>query len=202
MKEGYIETITHRFFETGHSQNEGDSMHSLIERAMKNKVLYTPDQVYSYILNAKITGNKYNIIEMEQTDFYNIKDLIAGKNWTTDTQGSKIAWTKIVEVKVSNSNPNIVQFKYNYDDQYFELNTESCINRSRRGKQNKRDNIEMSGLKPAYSEPIAVSKALLADLLSLCRTEAIPAHYHSFYNSLRSCNENPEAALDSDSDED
>lgn len=47
IKKGCIETITHRFFETGHSQNEGDSMHSLIERSMKNKVLYTPDQVYN-----------------------------------------------------------------------------------------------------------------------------------------------------------
>lgn len=110
-------------------------MHSVIERAMKNKVLYTPDQVYSVIMNAKITGDKYNLIEMEQTDFYNIKDLIAGKNWTTDTQSNKIAWTKIIEVHVSNSNPNIVQFKYNYDDQYFELNTESLINRPRRAKE-------------------------------------------------------------------
>lgn len=30
-------------------------MNSLIERAMKNKVLYTPDQVYGVIMNAKIT---------------------------------------------------------------------------------------------------------------------------------------------------
>ncbi|PZC86881.1 hypothetical protein B5X24_HaOG201740 [Helicoverpa armigera] len=177
-------------------------MHSLIERAMKNKVLYTPDQVYGVIMNAKITGEKYNLIEMGQSDFYNIKDLIIGKNWTTDTQGSKIAWTKIVEVKVSNSNPNIVQFKYNYDDQYFDLNTESCINRSRRGKQNRSGNIEVTSLKPAYSEPIAVSKALLEDLHSLCRTEAIPAHYHSFYNSLRSYNDNQQPASDSDSDDD
>lgn len=55
-------------------------------------------------------------------------------------------------------------------------------------------------LKQAYSEPIAVSKALLADLLSLCRTEAIPAHYHSFYNSLRSYDGNLEQFSDSDSD--
>lgn len=151
-------------------------------------------------MNAKVTGDKYNLIEMEQTDFYNIKDLIAGKNWTTDTQGTKITWTKIVEVKVSNSYPNIIQFKYNHDDQYIELNTESLINRSRRGKQNRTANVEVTGLKQAYSEPIAVSKALLADLLSL--TEAIPAHYHSFYNSLRSCNDNPEPASDSDSDDD
>lgn len=152
-------------------------------------------------MNAKITGDKYHLNEMEQTNFYNIKDLITGKNWSTDTQGGKIAWTKIVEIKISNSNSNIVQFKYNYEDPYFELNTESTINRSRRGKQNRTVNDAVTGLKAAYSEPIAVSKALLADLLGLCRTEAIPAHYHSFYNSLRSCNDNPQPSSDSCDDD-
>lgn len=46
-------------------------------------------------MNAKITGDKYHLNEMEQTNFYNIKDLITGNNWSTDTQGGKIAWTKM-----------------------------------------------------------------------------------------------------------
>ncbi|XP_047518797.1 uncharacterized protein LOC125058700 [Pieris napi] len=41
--------ITHRFFETGHGQSEGDSMHSTIERELKNQVVYSPDQMYVII---------------------------------------------------------------------------------------------------------------------------------------------------------
>lgn len=36
--------ITHRFLERGHTQNEGDSMHAVIENAKKGKIIYMPDQ--------------------------------------------------------------------------------------------------------------------------------------------------------------
>lgn len=38
--------ITHRFLVVGHTQNEGDSMHALIEKKTKDKVIYIPDQWY------------------------------------------------------------------------------------------------------------------------------------------------------------
>lgn len=76
--------ITHRFFETGHGQSVGYSMHSNIERELKHRVVYTPDQIYTIITNAKVSGEKYNIKEMMQTEFYNIKELINNKNWIKD----------------------------------------------------------------------------------------------------------------------
>lgn len=73
--------ITHRFFETGHGQSEGDSMHSTIERELKHKVMYTPEQMYTIIMNAKVTGEKYAVKEMSQNDFYDMKELITNRNW-------------------------------------------------------------------------------------------------------------------------
>lgn len=52
-------------------------------------------------------------------------------------------------------------------------------------------------LQPAYNGPVPISKALHEDLSSLCRINAIPLHYHSFYNSLISTN-NTEAVLGED----
>lgn len=102
-----LEKITHHFFETGHSQNEGDSMHSCIERAMKNKRLFTPDQVYSVIMNAKVSGKSFAVNEMEQKDFFDIKKLITEKNWLKDTEGDKIAWTKVMQIEVCQTKPHI-----------------------------------------------------------------------------------------------
>lgn len=74
--------ITHRLFETGHGQSEGFAcMHSNIERELKHKVVYIPDQIYTIIMNAKVSGEKYNVKEIMQTEFYKIKELINNKNW-------------------------------------------------------------------------------------------------------------------------
>lgn len=36
--------ISHRFLERGHTHNEGDSVYSVIERARKHNVIYTPEE--------------------------------------------------------------------------------------------------------------------------------------------------------------
>ena len=38
-----LKIINHKYFESGHSQMEGDSVHSTIERATKNLDVYTPN---------------------------------------------------------------------------------------------------------------------------------------------------------------
>ncbi|XP_022824803.1 uncharacterized protein LOC111355254 [Spodoptera litura] len=56
--------ITHRFMEQGHTQNEGDSVHALIERESKRKLIYTPDQWYALVRWAKAEGRPYNVVEV------------------------------------------------------------------------------------------------------------------------------------------
>lgn len=107
--------ITHRFFETGHGQSEGDSMHSTIERELKHKVVYTPDQMYVIIMNAKVTGEKYEVIEMSQSEFYDIKELIKNRNWSKDEQNQKVSWSKVMEVsEILHLRPQILQYKYDF----------------------------------------------------------------------------------------
>lgn len=68
--------ITHRFLEKGHTQNEGDSMHAVIENAKKRQsVLYVPEQWVTLIRMAKVTGQIYNVTEMSQNDFFYFKDI-------------------------------------------------------------------------------------------------------------------------------
>ncbi|CAG4972917.1 unnamed protein product [Colias eurytheme] len=179
--------ITHRFFETGHGQSEGDSMHSNIERELKHRVVYTPDQMYTIIMNAKVHGKKYQVKEMTQIEFYNIKELIENKNWLKNEEGQKISWTQIMEVNASHSNPSILKYKYNFDSDYSQLNTEPV-----RRIRSKRGTRQIPGPSPScvpelqtlYTEPVPISKALYDDLISLCKAGDIPSYYCGFYESL------------------
>lgn len=42
-----LDKIEHFFLESGHTQNENDSVHSLIERKTKHFEIYSPQQWYS-----------------------------------------------------------------------------------------------------------------------------------------------------------
>jgi len=53
----YKVTIIHRFFEKGHTQNEGDSMHATIECAKKGKIIYVPSQWMTLVRCAKLKNN-------------------------------------------------------------------------------------------------------------------------------------------------
>ncbi|CAG5036859.1 unnamed protein product [Parnassius apollo] len=155
-------------------------------------------------MNTKVTGNKYKVHEMKQCDFYNTKSLISGKqNWLKDTKGNKIKWAKIMKVKVSRFKPHILQFKYNFEEEYLELGTEILLTRPRRGRKAtasiaaEAESIDLH-LKQAYDQQILISKALHVDLLSLCTSNAIPQQYHAFYDSLTSCEGNPSEHSDSE----
>ncbi|KAJ0170598.1 hypothetical protein K1T71_013969 [Dendrolimus kikuchii] len=182
-------SISHRFFETGHSQNEGDSMHACIERNLKNKVVYTPDQIYNIILNSRVTGEKYCVKELEQSDIYDIKQLVEPHNWRRDKDGEIIHWADVMEVKTTHLQENKLFFRYNFEDAYSELDTnpQSTLNIRRRGRKRTQvtpivlGNIE---LQQAYHQPIPITKALHTDLMSLCKSGAIPRFYHPFYDSL------------------
>ncbi|CAH1644093.1 unnamed protein product [Spodoptera littoralis] len=135
-------TITHRFFETGHSQNEGDSMHACIEKNLKNKVLYTPDQIYSIILNSKITGEKYRIKELEQSEVYDLKPLVEDKYWRCDKDGNVIRWADVMEVSVVDTQANKLFFKYNFEDSYSELDINNTPSTSARRRGRKRTSTQ------------------------------------------------------------
>ena len=48
-----IDVITHKFLEKGHTENEGDSMHSVIEKSIGKIPVYIPHQYYTLVRSAK-----------------------------------------------------------------------------------------------------------------------------------------------------
>lgn len=51
--------VTHRFLQKGHTQNEGDGVHSVIERASHTKTIYTPHEWRLLLRWAKNEGEPY-----------------------------------------------------------------------------------------------------------------------------------------------
>lgn len=71
-------------------QNEGDSVHALIERSAKHIVVYTPQQWCALIRWDQQNNNPYLVKEMTTADFIDFKILLPGCNWTVDTDGEKM----------------------------------------------------------------------------------------------------------------
>lgn len=109
--------ISHSFLIAGHTQNEDDSMHALIERQTKNKMLYTPDQWYTAFRFAKSDENPYKVTEVSQDLIKDFKSqLKCIKNWTTTNDGHKMPWNKVTEIVVKAENPYRIFYKTSYQE--------------------------------------------------------------------------------------
>lgn len=172
-----IESITHRFLEVGHTQNEGDSVHSVIEGASKKKTIYTPDQWVNLIRWAKTSGEAYRVKEMALTDIFNYRPLLDGKNWTKNDDGEKVVWSKVKEVHITKNNYNVIKYKYELGAEYKTITT---LKKSRRGKKTTLE----SDVQPTNTSPIKVKNDKYKDLVSMCDSKIIPEEYHSFFRGL------------------
>ena len=57
------------FFESGHSQNEGDAMHAAVERNSRNIEIFTPQQWVGVLKTSKIGSHNFKVEEMRKQEF-------------------------------------------------------------------------------------------------------------------------------------
>ena len=174
-----LERITHNFLEKGHTQNEGDSMHSRIEQAIGKTPVFVPSQYYVIARGAKKTGKSYEVKEMETDDFVDWHQLasVHFKTINMDDAGNRVSWKSIRAMEFRKESPNKMFFKYHYDQDY------SVITFSKPGRR-KRVELKDSDLKKAYDRPPPISSAKFKDLASLCMSQAIPKIYRNFFETL------------------
>lgn len=178
-----IKSITHKFLTVGHTQNEGDAMHSTIER-QKKKVLrtgpiYVPAQWPVIIRCAKKEGHPYNVREMSTEEFYDFKDLNLkmGKNFTKNKRDKKVVWNDIQAIKVDKNYPGSFFYKTEFDDDFEEVSIKGTTRRSA--------SLEMNlDLKKAYTKPPAISHKTKQHLLELCNKNLIKPIHHKFFKDL------------------
>ena len=101
--------------ERGHTQNENDSVHSCIERAMKKVSLFITAQLATLIHTAR-RSKPYIVKNMASDDFFYFKDLTSQiRNMEHDTMGSKIKWSEIKTITFTKDYPDTGIIQYDYD---------------------------------------------------------------------------------------
>lgn len=120
ISEKFNVKITHKFLEKGHTQNEADSIHALIERRKKGRTIFTPEQWIMLVKMAKTSGNPYDVTEMAQSDFKNLMSLITDEkgNWNLTEEKEKVVWLKVKQVRIVPELGKKIFIKYNHFDEH------------------------------------------------------------------------------------
>jgi hypothetical protein len=89
--------ITHNYFERGHSQMEGDSVHATIETSTKKLEIYSPSDWITAIKNAKRVDPRYAVKEIKSEMILNFKEFAEKivTNRKTDDEGESVVWTSV-----------------------------------------------------------------------------------------------------------
>ncbi|XP_039281015.1 uncharacterized protein LOC120350647 [Nilaparvata lugens] len=185
-----VQKISHKFLIVGHTENEGDSMHSTIEkernRVLRSNPIYVPSELYSIAKTAKKTGSAYIVREMSTEDFIDWKKVneLTGKNFNINEKNQRVQWNEIKMLEVRKEQPLKLFYKTSYEQSEYEV---IDVVRKCRGRRK-----EIS-LHPLYNSPPSIPSNKKNDLISLCKENLIPKKYHNFFSSLKSC-ENNDAA--------
>lgn len=181
-KYSYINSITHKFLVKGHSQNEGDCVHSVIERTVKKFLkagpICIPAQYITLIRGAKKTGRPYQVNEMSYDSFFDLKNLaeqsLIGTN-LKDSNGEAIKITSVSMFRFEKESPQKIFFKTSYSEKEF------CEIHLKERRSKTRSTI--NELKQLYTSKIG-AEAKKTGLLKLLEKNVIPKSYAFFYENL------------------
>lgn len=187
-----VMSVTHKYLVIGHTQNEGDSVHSTIEREktriLKNGSIFVPPQWKSVIQCAKKTGTPYEVYELDFSEILDLKDLVTqyGKNFTVNNDGDRVVWNDIKKIFMQASSPYLVFYNNTYDP----CETMKCLN-VRNKTRGRGADVELR-LRNKFQQRPKISSLKKKDLLSLCDSNVIPKVYRDYYLSLEAADNHHE----------
>lgn len=168
-----INTIEHKYFESGHSHMECDSMHSAIERSFKNKEVDLPCGYIQHMISAR-SNNPYTVAEMTHEDILDFK-MLNDRSMKSDAFSGIINTHYINYKKVSETGRDpAVEMSNEIGGEVRQISY-----RKRGGKH------ALNAVPQAYSESIPLNKEKKADILALlpfCTSRQMAT---LFYNSLK-----------------
>ena len=105
------------------------------------------------------------------------------KELSVTGEKEKIKWSKLMQVRFSADNKDILSFKYKYNDIAFKtIHMVNFLGATR--TRNRAAYFKESSLSNLYSAKPGIAKEKKQDLEKLCKKNLIPERYHSFYDSL------------------
>ncbi|CAH2095416.1 unnamed protein product [Euphydryas editha] len=164
-------TITQKYLERGHTQMEVDSVHSLIERKLKNIEIFLPSQYATLTKQARKKPSPYRVIQPDHTFFkdYGIKEY---QVYDSIRPGRTSGDDCVVDLRVLKYNPDgTIQYKKHFNDDLTLL------------PRRPRNIITLANCVPLLFSsrvPILESKYLHLQQLK----NVIPVDCHQFYDNL------------------
>ena len=110
-----------------------------------------------------------------------------------DSNKKKVNWLQIKWLRYQKTDPDNIQFKYNFDEDFRILRV-SAASKKRRQSGN-------TELPRKYTNRQAISAAKKKDLVKLCKTGVIPVEYHESYKSRPSNSNVADRLADTDVEE-
>jgi hypothetical protein len=168
-----LKTITHKFLIRGHTQNEGDSIHSVIEKqiklSLKSSPIYTTYQYVQIKRDSKKKAPLFKVEELAHSNFLNFKDYTSqiGNNFNMNTNSESIHFNNIKVLKLFRSQTNSFEYKTSYKDDTFKT-----INFAKKRKT--RVSKDLIVADEAYLKPCCIVPKKKEDLMKLCTKNQIP----------------------------
>lgn len=167
-------SITHKYLEKGHTQNENDSVHSAVESASRNVSIYTTPQWAATVRKAR-PKQPHIVKEMSVEDCCDFKSMSTElKNVDTITDNEKVYWNTFKKLIFSQSNPNVFQYQTDYQGNILSVD---LLRHLRSDKPSPNDLI----LSPLRTSEVPINKRKYKDLIYLCTRGIIPRAHHRFY---------------------
>lgn len=189
-----IRTIAHKYLVCGHTQNEGDNAHSLIEKAVKRHKnvmpVYTPVQYGDIIRQAKKNPPYFEVIEMTHDKFHDLKKLQIqmGQHFDKSTDGEKILTAEIRECLYKKETPLKFFVKKTLGaEDWISIYVGKFV-KTRKDDHNavNTDNSKLSALQlvQAYTNKLPLPPAKERDIRELIRAKQIPHTHALYYDNL------------------
>lgn len=169
-------TIIQKFLEKGHTQMECDSVHSSIERRLKNRQIFTPGMYVEACLTARQKPKPYKV-EYIQHEFFKAYHTLS---WYSSIRpGSKAGDPTVTDIRCLRYNHSgMIDYKLSFDDEWKIL--------PRRISKSKED----ASIPQLYSSCIKIKAEKFTHLQQL--KKVIPQDFHAFYDSLpHECTQKP-----------
>ena len=108
--------------ERGHTQNENDSVHSVISRATKKISIFTPQQWAAVVRGARRGKHLYIVKELTSSNFFDFKQhSFALKHFERDENADKVEWMEIESPCITGEEPDNLQLRYDFDQNYVKV---------------------------------------------------------------------------------
>jgi len=170
--------IFHKFLETGHTQNEADSMHARIEIEAGIRELFS-EEWKNLILSAKQEGENYEIFDLRNEDVLDFSEIVQRQNWKRAIDGHIVKWSKVREVTVEHQT-GLVHVRYQlHSEDRVTIDPNSNLTQPIM-------NLQLLEVPKAYTKKFPLSSKKARDIRWLCREKAIPTmyEYHQFFTDI------------------